>query len=276
MNKKNQLKPKIMKTTALILMMVMTAISLKSQTNDIPDTITKYGIRINNFNTDSGFGMETEVLCYAGLNNIPDTITKYGIRINNFNTDNGFGIETEVLGNPELNNLSDTITKYGMRMINYKTNSGFTMETAILGYAELRNNSLGIGVFFNYNANTISGIVANYDWNLLNSRWVSENKIGLYVFYNFIFRVTTLHTSDFTDSRIGTSYNDSRVMSIEHYVGLGSKINIIGNVYLKAAAGYGLYLGSIKKASQPNENMPVLHGKNGWGEIVKFGIGYGF
>jgi hypothetical protein len=166
--------------------------------------------------------------------------------------------------------------KYGIRINNFNTGSGFKMGTEATGYVQLNKQLLEVGMFYDYESSKVSGITVHHEVTIININLKKHNFFEGYIFYNFIFRKTTLNSSYFTDPFFKTKYNNAPVMSMEHYLGLGGKIQITSNIYLNAAYGYGLFLGSVKKADQPTLKSPVFKGKNGWGNILKFGIGYNF
>lgn len=179
---------------------------------------------------------------------------------------------TANISNAQWNNISEE--NYGIKINNFKTGSGFKMGTEASVYVELNRRSLEAGVFYDYESNNISGINVEHDISFLKTRINQKQILTSYFFYNFIVRNTRLHTSDFTDPTIGAHFDKSSVISMEHHIGLGCKFKITNNVFLNGSFGYGRYLGSVKKATQPTAELPLVNGVSGWGEIFKFGIGF--
>jgi len=55
---------------------------------------------------------------------------------------------------------------------------------------------------------------------------------------------------------------------------LGARLKLSRTLYVKFDTGYGVYLGSKKKPSEPNPVTGEVTGSNGFGLIVKAGLGF--
>jgi hypothetical protein len=64
--------------------------------------------------------------------------------------------------------------------------------------------------------------------------------------------------------------------SLEHHLGVGAKVRLGSGFYAKTEAGFGIFLGSIRRPSDPDKITGEIHGTNGFGSIVKVGFGYYF
>jgi hypothetical protein len=100
---------------------------------------------------------------------------------------------------------------------------------------------------------------------------ILKNLIKPYIFYNLIYRKTSI-TETYEDQAIKSDVGI--YTSMEHHLGIGSKINLSKSLYISCDLGFGPYLGSIKKPANPNQYTGEIVGTNGFGMIVGVGIGY--
>jgi hypothetical protein len=94
-----------------------------------------------------------------------------------------------------------------------------------------------------------------------------------YIFYNFIYRKSNIPEVKAT-TEINSSPELVTYTSMEHHLGIGLQIHITKLINLQTGLGYGLYLGSIKRPSQPDPLTKEITGTNGSALLAKLGIGF--
>jgi hypothetical protein len=97
-----------------------------------------------------------------------------------------------------------------------------------------------------------------------------------YIFYNFIYRVTTLDCtlSKYPDLMKYLCPGKATYKSLEHALGIGLEINLSNYMYINCNIGFERYLGSIKKPCNPDQYTGIFDGGDGWGVFYKLGFGF--
>jgi hypothetical protein len=163
-------------------------------------------------------------------------------------------------------------TRYGIEISQFITGSGFASGTEI--YVTVipdHKKNISLGFYFCSDQKKITGITIHHERTL--RRYADHQKVVPYAFYNMIYRITkTREVSANKDlEAVNATYR-----SMEHHLGIGLRINVAKDFYLNSALGYGVYLGSIKKPSEPDPVTGEIMGKSGFGAIAKIGIAYVF
>jgi hypothetical protein len=169
---------------------------------------------------------------------------------------------------------SDTLsrTRYGLELSQFITGSGFASGTEIF-ITVIPNNkkNISLGLYFCPELEKITGITVHHEMTL--GRYNSHKRVVPYAFYNMIYRMTK--TREVTaDKSLEGDY--AIYKSLEHHLGIGIRISPAKDLYIKSALGYGVYLGSIKRPSEPDPVTGEIMGKSGFGAIAKIGIAYTF
>jgi len=167
-----------------------------------------------------------------------------------------------------------TVIRYGFKMGNFNTGSGYNMGFEGSVFVESKGRLLALGFFYNSEKNRIAGITINHEIHLGKTNRKSGFTFDKFLFYNFLLVKSTLCASDISSSLFKSMYTNSNIYSMEHHIGIGCKLGLTNNIFINAAIGYGRYMGSVKKASQPSIDNPVFKGGNGWGTLTKINISY--
>ncbi|MBN1185704.1 MAG: hypothetical protein JXB49_25710 [Bacteroidales bacterium] len=163
-------------------------------------------------------------------------------------------------------------TRYGVELNQFITGSGFATGTEIyITVIPDHKKNISLGLYFCPDAKRITGITVHHEMALLRNS--AQRKIVPYAFYNMIYRFTRVKEAN-ADSSLKVGY--ATYKSLEHHLGIGIRINLIKDVYLNSALGYGVYLGSIKKHTKPDAVTGELTGGNGFGAIAKIGVAFVF
>jgi hypothetical protein len=165
---------------------------------------------------------------------------------------------------------ADTLkkTRYGLEISQFITGSGFASGTELfITVIPNYNMNLSLGIYYCTETKRISGFTVHHERVLIRN---SEFKTFVpYGFYNLIYRDTkireVLANKDYQGDYVGYA-------SIEHHFGIGIRYYLAKNLNVNCAFGYGVYLGSIKKPSEPNPVTNEITGTNGFGFITKIGI----
>jgi hypothetical protein len=163
-------------------------------------------------------------------------------------------------------------TRYGLELNQFITGSGFASGTEIyFTVIPDHKKNISLGLYFCPELKRITGITIHHERVI--GKYAIHKMIVPYAFYNLIYRRTrskeVLANKDFGDYYV--TYK-----SIEHHLGIGIRISMAKNVYFNSSLGYGVYLGSIKKPSEPDPLSGEVTGKNGFGAIAKVGFAYTF
>ena len=169
---------------------------------------------------------------------------------------------------------SDTLlrTRYGLELSQFITGSGFASGTEIfITVIPDNKKNLSLGLYFSPEQKKITGITVHHEITL--SRYAKHKRIVPYAFYNLIYRITKTREV-LADKSLEGDY--AIYKSFEHHLGIGIRINLAKDLCFKSVLGYGLYLGSIEKPSEPNPWTGEIMGTNGFGAIAKIGISLTF
>ncbi len=161
-------------------------------------------------------------------------------------------------------------TKYAVELNQFITESGFASGSEL--YVTVmpdHRRTLSFGVYFCPEQGRFSGVTAHHEVALMRR---PESRTAVpYLFYNMIYRFT--RTGDKTpDDARDVQYGLYK--SMEHHIGVGLNVKIAKDFYLKTAAGYGVYFGSIMKPLSPDPLTGEVAGSNGFGAIAKLGLAW--
>lgn len=163
------------------------------------------------------------------------------------------------------------VTSYGIEVSQFISGSGFASSSeAHFTIQPSAKAKVGMGIFVDNQTAKFSGITITHQRMLLTGRRRVPT-VQPYVFYNFIYRKTFLPELKAT-SEPDQSVDIVSYTSLEHHLGVGFNFRISNLVCLKTDLGYGLYLGSIKRPSQPNAITREIKGTNGGAILVKAGL----
>jgi hypothetical protein len=167
-------------------------------------------------------------------------------------------------------------TKYGFSMSQFKSQSGFQSGYELhFTVQPSKKAKVGFGLFYDSESMRLEGITITHQRMLLTGR----HKLPVlqpFVMYNLIYRRTSTWELIATDDGISNSGSRVTYASLEHHLGMGFNINILNNVTIDCGLGYGLYLGSIKRPSNPDPITREISGTSGSGFIFKTGIAFKF
>lgn len=170
----------------------------------------------------------------------------------------------------------NTNTRYGISFSQFKSQSGFQpgYELHFIIQPSAKAN-MGIGFFIDNETKEFEGITVTHQRMLFTNRYKTPF-FQPFIMYNFIYRKTHIQELVETEGGIGNGDNWVTYTSMEHYLGAGLNINLASHVALECGIGYGLYLGSIKRPSDPDPITREISGTSGSGIIFKTGIGFRF
>ncbi len=164
--------------------------------------------------------------------------------------------------------------RFGIEANQFVVQSGFGTSTELKIFVQDANGKrLSIGMYYDSKFERIGGISTSFFQILRNHNKSKSPILDPYIFYNFIYRKTTI-----TETLSSENYRiaSGTYKSMEHYIGFGLRTNITRRFYTTGECGYGLYLGSIMKPSLPDNALNESYGTNGTGVMTKIGIGYIF
>lgn len=154
----------------------------------------------------------------------------------------------------------------------FVTGSGFSSGTAAnIKFETDKSRNLAFGIYYDLEYQKIAGIFAHHETMLFRNRDICRAVIKPHLFYNFLYRKTTIPE---LEADLKSTGHLVTYTSHEHHFGIGIKIMFLNRLYIDTDLGYGLYLGSIKKPAVSNQVTGEVGGTNGWGMIVQAGIGY--
>lgn len=163
-------------------------------------------------------------------------------------------------------------TQYSFGLAQFNSGSGFRggyeMQVQIQPNAKAK---VGFGAFMDRESGKLSGITVTHHRMLMSGR-IQAPKLQPYIFYNFIYRKTTIPELKGTEMT-----NPSEIVtytSMEHHLGLGLQAKVAKLVTLHAGLAYGIYLGSIKRPSTPNPITREITGTNGGAVLAKVGFAF--
>jgi hypothetical protein len=162
-------------------------------------------------------------------------------------------------------------SKYGLELSQFITESGFAPGTEVIVTVFPDNiKNLSFGLYFCPERKKITGVTIHQEMTL--KKFACDKRVTPYAFFNLIYRRTKIR--DNADK--GDTGEFGMYKSIEHHLGVGVRIKIANDLYFKGAVGYGLYLGSIKRPSDPDPITGEVRGTSGPGAIAKIGLAYKF
>jgi hypothetical protein len=165
-------------------------------------------------------------------------------------------------------------TRYGIEINQFITGSGFGSGTeAYLTVAPDHRKLLGMGVYYSPENKKITGLTVHHERSLIRFDERNIPVILPYAFYNLIYRKTNIPEVKENQDQGGERVTYT---SMEHHVGFGLRFNVWACIQIKTEAGYGIYLGSIKKPSTPDPITGEISGTSGFSGIAKIGICYTF
>lgn len=158
-----------------------------------------------------------------------------------------------------------------LEMNQFVTQSGFASGTELfVTYQPDNRKNISMGLYFCPEKKKLSGITLHHERMLFAGNNRPESVLKPYAFYNLIYRKTQMREVIFNKDYLGEQVTYT---SIEHHFGLGSEVSLGPAFFLTFEAGYGVYLGSIKKPEVINPVSGEMAGTNGFGFIGKFGLG---
>ncbi len=202
---------------------------------------------------------------------IEQTVKYYGKQNNRFSKSSGFKSVNEA------DDPSGYIVKcYGMQISQFNTSSGFGSGTEVSIYVKGRNKSLELGAYFDNGSKSLTGLSLCHKYFIMKNYFDKQGIIEPYLFYNFIYRSTTLDEtlSKYPELIKCICPGKAVYKSLEHAIGFGLEINLLSYMYLNCNIGFERYLGSIKKPCNPDQYTGVYDGGDGWGAIYKIGFGF--
>jgi hypothetical protein len=161
-------------------------------------------------------------------------------------------------------------TRYGIELSQFITGSGFASGTELyITVIPDHMKNISLGLYFCPELKRLTGITIHHERAL--SRNANHQKVVPFAFYNMIYRITKTR-----EVSADNNFEGDNVVykSLEHHLGVGIRIGLAKDLCFKSAVGYGVYLGSIKKPSEPDAITGEVMGKNGFGAIAKIGIAY--
>jgi hypothetical protein len=162
---------------------------------------------------------------------------------------------------------------FGMEVNHFYTGSGFASNSEIdLQILSGYRREMGIGLNFSSDFKSVSGFTLHHNIFLLNESMRHRHIVLPYAFYNLIYRKTRKAVP-------GTLAKNTEAVtgmytSVEHHLGIGVRVRLLKNLYANAETGYGVYLGSILRPSKPHPVTGAVNGTNGFGLLIKIGVGY--
>jgi hypothetical protein len=165
-------------------------------------------------------------------------------------------------------------TKYGFTFSQFTSGSGFQPGFEAHFTLQPSNKAkVGFGIFIDNETKEVTGITITHQRLFMANRY----KLPLlqpFLFYNFIYRRTSM--PELLEAGAINYNNFVAYTSLEHHIGVGFNINISKNILLESGLGYGLYLGSIKRPSDPDPTTREISGTNGKAFLFKTGLGFRF
>jgi hypothetical protein len=165
-------------------------------------------------------------------------------------------------------------THYGIELTQFVTGSGFSSGTeAYFIVIPDNKKQISLGIYYDTEYKKITGISVHHERTLMR---IQQNKVPFitpYAYYDLIYRKNTIHEVFSDKEKTGDLVTYT---SMEHHLGVGARFRLGAGFSLKTEAGYGLYLGSIKKPTSPNPVTGEVSGSNGFGMLAKIGLCYAF
>jgi hypothetical protein len=165
-------------------------------------------------------------------------------------------------------------THYGIEITQFITGSGFSTGTeAYFIVIPDNQKQISLGIYYCSEYKKITGISVHHERTLMRIKHGRIPVITPYAFYDLIYRKNTINEVVQDKEKTGELVTYT---SMEHHLGAGARFKIAGGLSLKTEAGYGVYLGSIKKPSSPDPLTGEITGTHGFGLLAKIGFCYSF
>ena len=165
-------------------------------------------------------------------------------------------------------------THYGIEITQFITGSGFSSGTeAYFIVIPDNKKQISLGIYYCSEYKKITGISVHHERTLIRIKHDKIPVITPYAYYDLIYRKNTI-SEVFQDKE--KSGDLVTYTSMEHHLGVGARFRLGAGFSLKTEAGYGVYLGSIKRPSSPNPVTGEISGTNGFGLLAKMGLCYAF
>jgi len=165
-------------------------------------------------------------------------------------------------------------TQYGIELTQFVTGSGFSSGTeAYFIVIPDHKKQISLGIYYCSEYKKITGISVHHERSLISFKRNKISKVTPYAYYDLIYRKNTIREVLMDKDKIGDLVTYT---SMEHHLGIGTRFNLGAGFCLKTEAGYGVYLGSIKKPSSPDPVTGEISGTNGFGVLAKIGLCYAF
>jgi|WetSurMetagenome_2_1015567.scaffolds.fasta_scaffold59129_2 hypothetical protein len=160
---------------------------------------------------------------------------------------------------------------YGIEVNQFITGSGFRTGTEVhFSVIEDNRKQISLGLYYCSELKKITGITIHHEMTLIRAQRGHVPLITPFVFYNLIYRKTKMHEVLDNNDQTGAVVTYT---SMEQHLGIGAKIKLGPALFINTEAGYGVYLGSIKKPAAPNPLTGEIMGTNGFCALIKIGIG---
>ena len=140
---------------------------------------------------------------------------------------------------------ADTIKKprFAIGISQFITGSGFAPGTEFIITVIPDNiKNLSLGFYFDTQRKRIAGITIHQEMTL--RKFASNKIITPYAYFNLIYRRTKIREVQADNNTIG---DFGMYKSIEHHLGIGLRVRIVKDFYIKSSLGYGLHPGFNKK-----------------------------
>lgn len=165
-------------------------------------------------------------------------------------------------------------THYGIEVTQFVTGSGFSSGTeAYFIVIPDNKKQISLGIYYCSEYKKITGISVHHERTLMR---IKHDKIPLvtpYAYYDLIYRKNTISEVFQDKEKAGDLVTYT---SMEHHLGIGARFKLGAGFFIKTEAGYGVYLGSIKRPSAPDPVTGEISGTNGFGVLAKIGLCYAF
>jgi hypothetical protein len=164
-------------------------------------------------------------------------------------------------------------TRFGLEISQFTSGSGFQSGSeAHFTVQPSAKAKVGFGLYFDNESKKLSGITITHQRMFMTGRSKAP-RVQPYVFYNFIYRKSNIPEVKAANEMSG-SPELVTYSSMEHHLGFGLQFHISKLINLQTGVGYGIYLGSIKRPSQPDPITREITGTNGSALLAKMGIGF--
>ena len=171
------------------------------------------------------------------------------------------------------------VKSFGLHVADAVTCSGHGTSTNMALSMQNNRRELSLGAIYENEHNKITGAEMQYRVFLgKKSTSIGKRRVNPYMYYNFIYRSSEPNFIDDTQdvSEIFPVTEGAVISSLEHFAGIGFSFRLFGGLFVDAAGGGGLYMGSINKDLKVMENLGVHNENGGYGFAGRIGISYRF